>query len=495
VDSPRSLGGAKRNRAPEPEQEPVLVVDLDQSLSRSDTLYEALLQVAAREPWRAWALLLAVRRGRASFKAATAARLVPDPAGLLFNDDVLAEIETARRAGRRVAMVSAADQAVVDAVASHLDCFDEAYGSSAAHNLRGRHKADFLLERYGAGGYDYVGDCHADLAVWRHARRAITVGAGPGLRRAVDALGREVLHLTAPATGLRRWQGYLQAMRPHQWLKNVLVALPMFAAHALDGATVLATLAAFAAFCLTASSAYIVNDLLDLAADRSHPRKKLRAFASCRVPIAHGLIMAPALLALAVVICLVAGPPLLLAVLLIYYALTLAYSLVLKRRLVIDICTLACLYTLRIIAGAAATGLPLSPWILAFSVFLFLSLAAMKRQTELVHGQSEGRTEAAGRAYQAGDLPIVAMMAIAAGYISVMVLALYIASPIVQGLYASPVLLWGLCPILLYWVSRMVMIAHRGRMDDDPVVFAVRDTVSLACGACIVILGLMATYL
>lgn len=473
----------------------VLVVDLDRSLVMTDTLHESLVQVASRSLLAAFGLIGSLGKGKAAFKAAVAAQGVPDAALLPLNPDVVALIARERAGGRRIVLVSAADQAIVNAVASRLALFDEAFGSDGQRNLSGAAKAAFLSGRYGEGGYHYVGDAWSDVAVWKQSGRAITVGAKARLRGAVDRLGRDALHLSPPAAGMVRWLPYLKAIRPHQWLKNVLVFLPLMAAHEASAEKLLPTLVAFVAFCLTASSTYLVNDLFDLAADRAHPRKKNRPMASGTMPIAHGVVLAGGLLLAAVVVCLVAAPPMVLAVLALYYALTLAYSLALKRRLVIDICTLAGLYTLRILGGAVAATLPLSPWILAFSVFLFLSLAAMKRQAELVQGLNDGRTGAAGRAYEAGDLPIVAMMAIAAGYISVMVMALYISSPEVQALYKSPVVLWGICPVLLYWVSRMVMIAHRGRMNDDPVVFAVTDKVSLACGACILIIALSGSYL
>lgn len=285
---------------------------------------------------------------------------------------------------------------------------------------------------------------------------------------------------------------YLRALRPHQWLKNALVFVPLLAAHRFDTATLVAALAAFAAFSLVASSVYVLNDLVDVEADRAHPRKKNRPFASGAIPVGQGpaLALAP----------LIAGGALALwlgwefaAVLGGYYLTTLAYSFNLKRRLVIDICVLAGLYTFRIIAGGIATGIPLSVWLLAFSVFFFLSLAAVKRQAELVDGIARGKLQASGRGYMADDLPIVSMMAIAAAYVSVLVFALYLNSPAVAQLYATPALLWGICLVLLYWLSRMVMVTHRGRMHDDPIVYAVKDRVSLTCLGVIVAIAVIGT--
>jgi 4-hydroxybenzoate polyprenyltransferase/phosphoserine phosphatase len=472
---------------------PVLAVDLDRTLIRTDLLHEGLLAALARSPGRALAALAALPQGRAAVKARLA-DLPLEVDSLPLNETVLSHVRAARAAGARTALVSASDARLVRAVAARTGAFDEAHGSEAGRNLKGEAKAAFLAERFGAGRFAYMGDSAADLPVWRRAARAVTVGAGPALRRAAAAAAPQVEHLE-PRQGGGIGLAHLRALRPHQWLKNILVFLPAIAAHATDPGTWLAALVAFLAFSLTASSVYVLNDLLDLSADRAHPRKCRRPFAAGTVPILHGLAMAPALLAAALLLALLAAPPLFVAVLGAYYALTLAYSFELKRRLVADIVALGGLYSLRILAGAAATGVPLSPWMLAFSGFLFLALAAVKRQAELVDGIAAGRPQAAGRAYRAEDLPVVTMMAIAAGYTSVLILALYISSPEVRVLYAEPGLLWGACGVLLYWISRTVMLAHRGRMTDDPIVYALRDPVSLASGAAVLTLGLGAVLM
>ena len=297
---------------------------------------------------------------------------------------------------------------------------------------------------------------------------------------------------TSPRGG---WKPYLKAIRPHQWLKNVLIFLPILAAHDFSAQTIWAGVLAFIAFSLAASSVYVLNDLMDLAADRAHPRKRKRPFASGAVPLRHGFVMAPGFLVVAFGLAAVTLNAIFLLVLAGYYLATVAYSFLLKRRRVIDICMLAGLYTIRVIAGGAAALLVLSPWMLAFSVFLFLALAAVKRQAELVEGDPADKAKIAGRDYAPGDLPVVEMMGLAAGYNAVLVLALYISSAATDDLYTSPILLWGACPVLLYWISRMVMIAHNGEMDDDPVVFAVRDAVSLLCGALVLGFAVAAAFL
>lgn len=458
--------------------QPVLVVDLDGTLLRSDMLHESFWSAAGEGLVSPAPLLAALRRGRAALKRHLAQAVTIDPALLPYDPEVVEYVRRWRDGGGRTALVTATDGALAASVAGHLGLFDEVHGSDGLRNLKGAEKAAFLADRYAGGGYAYMGDAEADLPVWRSALRAITVNASSGLRRRADALGCETEHLTTAPRALRP---YMKALRPHQWSKNVLVFVPILAAHDLDALTFLQGLMAFLAFSLVASSVYVVNDLLDLAADRAHPRKRLRPFASGSLPLAHGIWMAGGLLAGGALVAAGLGVDFLL-VMLVYLAATTAYSLHLKRRIVVDICVLAGLYTLRIMAGAAATGIPISVWLLAFSIFFFLSLAAVKRQAELVDAAGRGALGASGRGYHVGDLPVVSQIAIAAGFVSVLVMALYLNSPDVLELYASPEWLWGICLILLYWTGRVTMMAHRGEMHDDPIVFAFRDRVSRVCG-------------
>ncbi|MEO0914261.1 MAG: UbiA family prenyltransferase, partial [Pseudomonadota bacterium] len=287
-------------------------------------------------------------------------------------------------------------------------------------------------------------------------------------------------------------RAWLKAMRPHQWLKNVLVFLPLMAAHSADIGQWFAAFVAFVSFSLVASSVYLFNDLLDLNADRAHPRKRERPLAKGTMGLEHGTLMAPVLLGAGLLLALVAVRWEFLLVLIGYFVLTTVYSLVLKRRLIIDICALAALYTIRIFAGAVAAWVVLSPWLLVFSIFLFLSLAAIKRQAELISDIAMGKESSSGRAYMAADLPVVMAMALAAGYVAVLVLALYISAPAVSELYTSPKYLFGITPVLLYWISRAVMITHRGRMTDDPIIFAIKDNVSRFCGVSVAAILLFA---
>jgi len=452
----------------------VLVADLDGTLCRTDTLHEGLLGLVARSPGVLLKLPGWFAGGRAAFKARIAATTLVDPATLPMNEDVIAAITAARVKGRRTMLVSAADTRQVTAVAEATGLFDEAHGSTEGHNLKGLAKATFLTKRFGEKGFDYIGDARADLPVWAAARTAITVGASPALAQAAEAANPDTCHISPPQG---RGRNMLRAMRPHQWSKNLLLFLPLLAAH--DASRLVPTLVGFAAFCLVASAVYVINDLLDLPADRAHPRKRLRPFASGDLTGLQGVGLAAGLLAGGLFAGLLVGKPVFLLVLAVYFAATFAYSLWLKRKLVVDVITLAGLYTVRVVAGGAAAAVEISPWMLGFAMFLFLALAAVKRQAELTDQMVTGRASA-GRAYEPEDLPVLRGLALSAGNASVLVLALYISSDAVQTLYSRPELLWLICPILLYWLVRMVMKTHRGLMKDDPIVYAISDPVSIA---------------
>ncbi len=472
----------------------LLAVDLDGTLIRSDMLLESWWNVASGNALAAARALLALPRGKAAFKEVLARESMVDPASLPYNPEVLDLIEQHRKAGGRVALVTATDRRLAQQVADHLGVFDEVHASDGDLNLKGTAKANFLIEHYGEAAFDYAGDNPADLEVWKHASRTITVDAPMSLRTATEAQSADVLHLGDPgAAGPSR--SWLKALRPHQWAKNILIFLPMIMAHALTASNWFAAIMAFVTFSMVASSVYLLNDLLDLAADRAHPRKRNRPLPSGKMKLLHGSLLAPALLLGGVLIAVVFLPMQFVGILIGYFALTTAYSLSLKRQLVIDICTLAGLYTLRIIAGAVATDVSLSPWLLAFSSFLFLSLAAIKRQAELTSDIQAGRAGASGRAYLTTDLPIVSGMALTSGYVAVLVMALYVSSPVVTVLYKSPLWMWFTCPVLLFWISRNVMLTHRGQMDDDPVVFAFKDSTSRICAGLLVAITLVATYL
>jgi 4-hydroxybenzoate polyprenyltransferase len=459
---------------------PPLCVDLDGTLIRSDVLLESLLLlVKTNALYLLFAVFWLLRRGKAGLKAEIAARVTLDPAALPYNKELLAWLKSERAQGRSLWLCTAANEKLANAVARHVGLFDGVVASDAHNNLAGERKARQLVDRFGQGGFDYCGNERRDIAIWRCARGSIIVNAPASLERQVGA-DLSVLR-TFPASG-KRLRAVVRALRPHQWAKNVLVLVPLFAAHRMgDLAALTSAVLGMVAFCLCASSVYLLNDMLDLEADRAHARKSKRPFAAGDLSLATGFVLVPVLLAGAVLIAAFL-PEKFQWWLTAYYVLTAAYSFALKRLLLIDAVALAGLYTLRIIAGAGAATVALSFWLLLFSVFLFLSLAFVKRYAELDALRRQQRLQAIGRGYHVEDLAVLQSFGTASGYLSVLVLALYINSPDIQPLYQHPKAIWMLCGLLLYWISRVWMTAHRGAMHDDPVVYALRDRVSLGLG-------------
>jgi 4-hydroxybenzoate polyprenyltransferase len=454
-----------------------LCVDLDGTLIRSDLLLESFVLLIKRNPLYLFLIPLWLLRGKAVLKDEIASRVKLNPAALPYDQEFLKWLQAQRAAGRSLWLCTASHHLLADAVAAHLKMFEGVIASDRNVNLAGSAKAAQLVERFGQSGFDYCGNERRDLQIWQKAHGAIVVRGGTRLER--DA-ARLTNVLQSFPSHRRPLKATIRALRPHQWAKNVLIIVPLFAAHrANDINAILAGLAAFVAFSLCASSVYLLNDLLDLEADRAHPRKSRRPFAAGDLSLLAGLLLGPCLLASAVFIAAFL-PPKFWLVLGTYYMLTCAYSFVLKGKVLIDALALAGLYTLRIIAGSAAVSVPLSFWFLLFSVFLFLSLAFVKRFAELDSLRRQQRLRAIGRGYHVEDLSLLQSLGTAAGYMSVLVLALYINSPEIQALYNRPKLIWMLCVLMLYWVSRVWMIAQRGKMHDDPVVFALKDRQSMA---------------
>jgi 4-hydroxybenzoate polyprenyltransferase/phosphoserine phosphatase len=461
-----------------------IVVDLDGTLIRTDLLAETTSRFMIEQPQRMFALVGWLAAGKSQLKGRLAAATQIDVSALPYNEDLLAWLRDQKAQGRTIVLATGSHRLLADRVADHLGLFDEVHATEGGTNLKSEAKRDALVGRYGEQGFEYVGDAWADMSIWRAASHAHVVSNSSRL------IGRNRdngnLGLTMASGRSSLWAALIVAMRPHQWMKNLLVFVPLLAAHRYDSMpSVLQSLVAFLAFGLAASSAYLLNDLVDVGDDRHHERKRHRPFAAGQVALMHGWIAWPALLAAAFLLAGYALPWEFTACVMLYFTLTTAYSLRLKQTAVVDTVTLAVLYTLRIIAGAAAIAVPLSFWLLAFSMFLFLSLAFVKRYSELAltAAEADPRESLRGRGWGRQDLQLVSTMGVAAGYIAVLVLALYIQDSRTAALYPQPQLIWLACPLLLYWISRAWLIAHRGRMHDDPVVFALKDRVSWTVGA------------
>jgi len=450
-----------------------LCVDLDGTLLRSDVLYESVLALLSKNPLYLFLLPLWLLRGKAALKHEIASRVELDAAALPYDERLVEMLRTTSVRPR--VLCTATNGKYATSIAEHLGVFDLVLASDESRNLSGKRKADLLVERFGERAFDYAGNEECDLKVWERARAAWVVNATDSLARRASRVSRVDQHLPPSRGGLKTW---VKAIRVHQWLKNLLVFVPLLASHRfLEVGAVVPAVIAFLAFGLCASGVYVLNDLLDLPSDRAHPRKRRRPFAAGSLPLLHGLFAAPLLTFAGFALALLVGWEFA-GVLLGYYAMTLAYSLRLKRVVMVDVVMLAGLYTIRIIGGAVAIDGGLSFWLLAFSMFLFLSLAMLKRYTELAAMLANGQNKASGRGYTVDDLPLIQSLGGSSGYCAVLVFALYINSPDSLELYRRPQLLWLICPMLLYWISRVWVKAHRGMMDDDPVVFAVTDRMS-----------------
>lgn len=458
---------------------PPLCVDLDGTLIHSDLLLETLLILIKRNPFYFFLLPFWLLNGKAALKAEIAKRIVFNPAALPYNHIFLEWLQTQRNAGRDLWLCTASNYRLAYPVADHLQIFSGVLASTDDSNLSGCAKARQLVEKFGKKGFDYCGNHRVDLAIWQFSQGAIAVNCSERLIKDVGSVA-EIRAVFPKTIGI--FKPILKALRSHQWAKNTLVFVPLAAAHKMsDAVSVEHALLAFLAFGLCASSVYLLNDMLDLEVDRQHPRKCKRSFASGNLSLLVGFMLIPILL-LGTILSAVSLPAMFLVVLGGYYALTVAYSFGLKRIVLVDIITLAGLYTARIVAGAMAIDVPLSFWLLLFSVFLFFSLALVKRYAELDGMRRQGKLKAAGRGYHVEDLPILHSFGTASGYLCVLILALYINSPAVESLYRYPQVIWFLCLLLLFWISRVWLKAHRGTMHDDPVVFAMKDRVSLIIG-------------
>lgn len=453
-----------------------LVVDLDGTLLHTDTLVESLFDVARRRPLQLLRLPAWLADGRANLKRQLALRASVDLQVLPLADDLLAHLRELKRQGRHLVLATGADEAIAHAVADELGLFDEVLASDGRVNLSGEAKRDRLVAAFGARGFDYAGNSTRDLPVWAAARRALLVRPSAQLAAAAARV-TEVERCFGDARP--RWRDHLDAMRAQHWLKNLLLLVPLLAVHQLyDPPKLLAALLGLVCFSLAASGVYLLNDLFDLPADRRHPHKRHRALASGHVSLLHGLLLVPALWLAAVLLALPLARPFL-GALGAYVVLMLAYSMRLKQYPIVDALALAVGYSLRIDAGSLAVAVAVSPWLLVCSTALFFGLALLKRYAELVTLRPGLGPGARVRGYRVGDAVPIAALGMAADCIAVALLALY---PVVATPAAARTAVWVLSALLLFWVGHMWLMAHRGRIHDDPVAFALRDPLSRAFG-------------
>lgn len=463
-----------------------LVVDLDGTLTPTDTLHESLIQIIKRSPVNLLRLPLALLKGKAAFKDAIAEHADLDPAQLPWRHDLIDHLRSEKAKGRQIILATAAHTSIAKKVADYLGLFDKVLATESGHNLKGIAKLQSIRAEVGEK-FTYAGDSKADLPIWKSSTSAILVGTDAKTTAEVKLYTLVEREFTNEATSPKVW---LRALRVHQWLKNLLLFVPLLTAFSFQDPSKLITMCiAFLAFSFAASGTYVLNDLWDLGSDRQHPRKRKRPFASATLPIHHGLGIAIGSLVLAFVLSAFVTPGFVL-MLLLYVVLTTTYSWVLKTYVLIDVLMLSLLYTLRILAGSVAVAIPASSWLLAFSVFIFLSLALVKRCAELVSMKEAGRDGTRGRDYRVSDLVVLWPMGVGAALSAVVVFGLFISAQETQARYASPQLLWLVAIGLIYWLARLWIKTSRGEMHDDPVVYAIKDK-----GSRIVVLLMMTMML
>ncbi len=467
-----------------------ICVDLDGTLVRTDTLVECALAFIRQQPARIFLLILWLLKGRAYLKEQLALRSELDTRALPIREQLLSYLQGEKAAGREIFLATAANLRLAQRVVSQVPIFSGLFASDGSTNLSGKNKLETLTGHFGERGFIYVGNSRADLAVWRRCGGAVIVEGSRNLARALGA-DAPIIRIFPRETG--HLKAVLREMRLYQWVKNTLVFLPLIGAHRIaDPLLVGKALLAFVSFSLCASAVYTINDLLDLKADRLHPEKRRRPLAAGDLTPQSGVLLAAGLLLTAVVPAILLSPGFC-AVMACYLLLTFGYSLAFKKQPVLDVLVLAGLYTTRVFAGELATTVKVSEWLLAFSMFIFLSLSLLKRYSELVSKAAQEQVATNGRGYRVSDAGMLATLGGAAGYLSVLVLALYINSNAVSMYYTRPRFLWLAAPVLLYWVSRMWILAGRGEVHYDPIVFSFRDrttyVIALLIAALLVLSG------
>ncbi len=482
-----------------------LCVDLDGTLVKSDTLVDSALALARHHP----ALLLKIPgwllEGKAALKRHITNAVTLDVAHLPYNRELLQYLEQQHATGRPIYLATAADAVLAQRIADHLGLFSGVLASDGTLNLAGHNKLQAFRQRFG-DNFCYIGNARPDLPLLQVCHQPMTANPTSGLSSALrSAQITPVRIFSEQASPLKAWA---KALRIHQWAKNVLLFFPLLLAHTWAPGLIAAACVAFLSFGLCASATYIINDLLDLDADRQHPRKRRRPFASGDLSAISGVfvsglfLVSSAVLAISVPYIIRAISPSLpfippfqinfLGWLCVYLVTTLAYSLRLKRAVLVDVIVLSGLYTIRILAGSAATGIAVSTWLASFSIFFFLSLAFVKRFAELENLVARGGSSAKGRGYNVTDIEQLRSFGSASGYASVVVLTLYISNLDAAQLYQHTNRLWLLVPVLLLWISRLWLQASRGQLDEDPVVYAITDKRSLLLGVIVALIILSA---
>jgi 4-hydroxybenzoate polyprenyltransferase/phosphoserine phosphatase len=462
-----------------------LYVDLDGTLIKSDLLLESVFLLIKKNVFLIALVPFWLFRGRAYLKSQLSTRVDIPVKRLPINDEFLEFLYDEKSAGRPLFLISGSNETEVKKVAAEINIFDDYYGSSTTVNLRSRAKLKRIQELTGSNNFAYAGNSSDDLAIWKKAKEVMMVNCSRSLSKRLQREESEIQYFDVQESVLKN---FWSAMRPHQWLKNGLILLPLILSHQLATTNfLLATIIAFISFSLCASSVYLLNDLLDLNNDRQHRTKKNRPFAAGELPLNFGLVGIPCLLLSSILIASFL-PLQFLEVLAIYWLTTTLYSIWIKKWFMFDVITLASLYSIRIIAGSAAIGVITTSWLLGFSFSLFLSLAMVKRFTEVKNLKISGKHNVEGRAYNQSHLRMLSILGGIAGLAAVMVFSIYISAGDTTQLYNSPAVLWLICPLLVFLLARIWSFAFAGTLDEDPVLFAIADRSSQFVGVLIGIL-------
>jgi 4-hydroxybenzoate polyprenyltransferase len=470
------------------QEKTILAVDLDGSLIKTDLLYESVIRLIFTKPWLVILLPFWLLSGKTHLKQCLDKAITLETEHLPWNNELIHYLEEEKKSGRTIILCTGSWQSLADKVAAKFTFFTDAHGSNQNVNLTGTSKANFLVERYGEKNFSYVGNESLDLKIWQHAKSAVVISKSPALAEKTSAVCT-IEKTLAGSSGLS-FRSILKQIRIHQWVKNALIFVPLVTSHQLSDTNLLiSAMIAFVAYGLCASATYIINDLSDLTSDRKNDKKKYRPLAAGEISIPQGIILSAILLTTSLVIAAQLNGWFLYS-LLTYIAVTLSYSFKIKHLQSLDITVLAGLYTLRIISGALAVDVLPSFWLLAFSMFIFLCLALIKRLSEVINNQEKysKETKLSGRGYYIGDLQVLMSLATASGMLSILVFAMYINSPETISLYAEPYILWLLCPLFAYWIIRVIIMASRGEVDEDPILFAIKDSRSWITGILILLI-------
>lgn len=479
-----TLRDLRDERPQEKTQQPILCVNLERGLLKTDLFWEGVAALLKTEPSILFKPLQWRPNGRDGLRREVLQRADIAAGTLPYRSDLLEFLCCEHKNGRRLALITTIESPLAESIAGHLGIFEEIAVVPPGMNV-----AEFLTTSFRKDGFAYVGNSAKDLPVWQAAQEAYVVG-GKGLACQAASVAHVERVFQQPPASLVHW---LQALRGHHWAKNLLLFLPLLAAHKLRLRPLTATAAGFLLFSLCASSIYILNDLLDLHSDRTHPWKAKRPFASGATSVPSGLLISAALIATTIACGVWLSMPFAMT-LVAYLALTLWYSLHLKRVPLLDVFVLSCFYGMRIFAGAAITSVPLSDWFMAFSIFFFLSLAMAKRYSELVDTAGDGDDARFGRPYTQVDRSVLMQLGIGCSFSAVVILVLYVHSKEVLALYRRPEYLSLICPVILYWTSRLWLRANRGEINEDPIALAIEDPVSYATAAAVIAVLLISTY-